>query len=220
MIKRNRQEGVMTMFVEVRNATKVIEGNTILNSINLSFERGKIYGLVGKNGSGKTMLLKAICGLIRLNEGEIIVEGRKLEKGHEFPDDVGALIENPGLIGNYSGLKNLQVLADIRQKISQEVIKNYMKDFKLNAEDKKKVKKYSLGMKQKLGIIAAIMEEPKLILLDEPTNALDKESVVILNQNLIKAKERGSTIIIASHDFSEMEQITDERIEIDNGMII
>lgn len=213
-------EGETAMYVEVKNASKMIDGNLVLNSINYSFDEGKIYGVIGKNGSGKTMLLKAICGLVRLSEGDVVVAGKRLEKGHDFPDDVGALIENPGIIGNYSGLKNLQVLADIKKKVSKNTISKLMESFNLDPKDKKKVKKYSLGMRQKIGIISAIMEDPKLILLDEPTNALDKKSVDVLNDMLKNARDNGSTIIIASHDFSEMEELADKLIEIEDGKIV
>jgi ABC-2 type transport system ATP-binding protein len=192
----------------------------VLENITCSFEQGMIYGIRGKNGSGKTMLLKAISGLVRIDEGEIIVGGQLLKKGNEFPEDVSALIENPGFIGNYSGLRNLEILARIRNRISQETIVSYMKRFQLEPFSKKKVKKYSLGMKQKLGIIAALMESSKLILLDEPTNALDEESVRIFNEMLLEEKKKGNTIIITSHDFDELKNMADYIIEMSNGKVM
>jgi ABC-2 type transport system ATP-binding protein len=215
--RKSDKEKRKIMYVEVKNVTKRIDGNVVLENITCSFEQGMIYGIRGKNGSGKTMLLKAISGLVRIDEGEIIVGGQLLKKGNEFPEDVSALIENPGFIGNYSGLRNLEILAKIRNRISQETIVSYMERFQLEPFSKKKVKKYSLGMKQKLGIIAALMESSKLILLDEPTNALDEESVRIFNEMLLEEKKKGNTIIITSHDFDELKNMADCIIEMSNG---
>lgn len=208
------------MYVEVKNVSKVLDGSIILDSIDWSLEPGKVYGLCGKNGSGKTMLLKAMCGLVRINEGEIVVGGEPLKKGHEFPEDVSALIENPGFIGNYSGLKNLVILSQIRKRIDQKTIISYMDRFHLDPNSKKKVKKYSLGMKQKLGIIAAVMESSKLILLDEPTNALDEESVKVLNEMICEERDKGNTIVIASHDREELISVSDYMFQIENGRIV
>jgi ABC-2 type transport system ATP-binding protein len=218
--RKSDKEKREIMYVEVKNVTKRIDGNVVLENITCSFEKGMIYGIRGKNGSGKTMLLKAISGLVRIDEGEIIVGGQLLKKGNEFPEDVSALIENPGFIGNYSGLRNLEILARIRNRISQETIVSYMKRFQLEPFSKKKVKKYSLGMKQKLGIIAALMESSKLILLDEPTNALDEESVRIFNEMLLEEKKKGNTIIITSHDFDELKNMADYIIEMSNGKVM
>lgn len=207
------------MYVEVNNITKELGKNIILDNISCAFERGKIYGIRGKNGSGKTMLLKAIAGLTRIDEGEIIVGGKKLEQGNEFPEDVSALIENPGMIGNYSGMRNLKILSQIRNRISEEEIMKYMEKFSLNPIDKKKVKKYSLGMRQKLGIIAALMDNSKLVLLDEPTNALDSNSISVLNELLFEQKKKGSVIIITSHDFEELRLVADEIYEMESGKL-
>ncbi len=208
------------MYVELKNVTKIINGNLILDGINCSMDHGKIYGIRGKNGSGKTMLLKALSGIARINEGEILIGGKCLGRGQEFPEDVSALIENPGFIENYSGIKNLRLLANIRKRISEESIVLFMEKFHLDAASKKKVKKYSLGMRQKLGIIAAIMESSKLILLDEPTNALDEESVDILNEMIIEEKRKGNTIVITSHDFEELKSVADYIFEMENGRIV
>ena len=205
------------MYVEVRNITKILEKNVILDNISCSFDSGKIYGIRGVNGSGKTMLLKAIAGLAKVDQGEIIVGGQKLERGNEFPQDVSALIENPGMIPNYSGLKNLLILSQIRNRVSKQEIIDYMKRFKLDPTDNKKLKKYSLGMKQKIGIIAALMEDSKLILLDEPTNALDKDSITTLNEMLFEQKQKGNLIIITSHDSEELNLVSDEVYEIEAG---
>jgi ABC-2 type transport system ATP-binding protein len=218
--RKSDKEKRKIMYVELRNVTKRIDGNVVLDHITCSFEQGTIYGLRGKNGSGKTMLLKAISGLVRIDEGEIVVGGKLLKKGNEFPEDVSALIENPGFIGEYSGFRNLKILAQIRNRISQETIASYMERFQLDPCSKKKVKKYSLGMKQKLGIIAALMESSKLILLDEPTNALDEESIHIFNEMLMEEKKKGNTIIITSHDFEELNNMADYMIGMENGKIL
>ncbi len=207
------------MYLEIKNVTKIINKNVILDHINLSMERGKIYGLRGKNGSGKTMLLRAICGLIRLNEGQVVIDGKPLGKRQEFPPSVGALIENPGFIENYSGYRNLVDLASIQKKIGTEEIIHILEVVGLDPMDKKKVKNYSLGMRQKLGIAATIMESPDLVILDEPTNALDEESVRKLHDILLQEKVRNALVIVASHDSDELDSLCDEIIIVDGGHI-
>ncbi|MDD6071571.1 MAG: ATP-binding cassette domain-containing protein [Clostridiales bacterium] len=208
------------MYLEMENATKIIDKKIILNSVSIAMERGKIYGIKGKNGSGKTMLIKSMCGLIHLNQGEVRINGKALGKGQEFPPSVGALIENPGFIENYSGYKNLELLASIQNIIGENEIRSMMEKMGLDPFEKKKVKKYSLGMKQKLGIVAAVMEHPELILLDEPTNALDMESVGRLNELLEAEKKRNALVVISSHDLEELEMIADNVFVIENGKIM
>lgn len=208
------------MYLEIKDVTKVIDKETVLNHINLSLEKGKIYGLKGKNGSGKTMLMRAICGLIRLSEGEIVISGEQLGKNQDFPPSVGALIENPGFINNYSGYQNLKVLADIQGTIGKERINEVLEQVGLDSSDKKKFKKYSLGMKQKLGIAAAIMENPELIILDEPTNALDESSIKKLRDILREHKKRGALILLSSHDIEEIQFLSDEIYIVENGKIM
>jgi ABC-2 type transport system ATP-binding protein len=205
------------MYIEVENLTKVISKNTVLNNINIKMEQGKIYGLKGKNGSGKTMLMRAICGLIIPTEGRVIIDGKVLSKDISFPESIGALIESPGFISNYSGYKNLKILAEIQGKIGEEKIKQTISLVGLDPEDKKKFKKYSLGMKQKLGIAAAIMEEPKIIILDEPTNALDENSIKKLGGILRDLRDRGTLIVISCHDSEELNYLSDEIFFIENG---
>ncbi|WP_034439505.1 ABC transporter ATP-binding protein [Clostridium ihumii] len=207
------------MEIEVKSLTKVIAKNTILNNINLKMEQGKIYGLKGKNGSGKTMLMRAICGLILPTEGEIVINGEVLGKDISFPRSIGALIENPGFIGNYSGYKNLKILADIQGKIDEEHIRKTISLVGLDPDDKKKFKKYSLGMKQKLGIAAAIMENPDIIILDEPINALDEKSVKVVREILHEHRDRGALILVSCHDSEELEYLSDEIFIIENGAI-
>lgn len=207
------------MYIEIKNLSKTISHSVILSNINMHLESGKIYGLRGKNGSGKTMLMRAICGLIIPTEGEVIINGERLGKEISFPRSIGALIEYPGFIANNSGLKNLQILASIQKKIGNDKIVRTMTELGLDPQDPKKVKKYSLGMKQKLGIAAAIMEEPDIIVLDEPINALDEESISIVQNILMQNKKRGALIIISCHDRDELEFLSDEVFLIENGAI-
>ncbi len=208
------------MYINIKNLTKIISGTTILDHISLHMEQGKIYGLKGKNGSGKTMLMRAICGLILPTEGEIEIDGEILGRDISFPRSVGALIENPGFIAGYTGLKNLNLLARIQDRIKEDTVRETLSMVGLDPEDKKKYKKYSLGMKQKLGIAAAIMENPELIILDEPMNALDEESVSRIRAILLKRREEGALILVACHDKEELESLSDEIFAIENGKIV
>ena len=192
----------------------------ILNDINLELEGGNVYGLKGKNGSGKTMLMRAICGLIIPDNGIIDINGQTLGKDISFPPSIGVLIENPSFLSNYTGYKNLKVLASIKEIADDTMIRKALTDVGLNPDDKRTYHKYSLGMKQKLGIAAAVMEEPDIIILDEPINALDESSVANVRNILQEQKERGAIIIIACHDREELETLSDEIIEISEGMII
>lgn len=207
------------MYLEVKQVSKKIKNNIILDHISLELDKGKIYGLQGKNGSGKTMLIKAMCGLLIPTEGSVTVNGMVLGKDRDFPESVGALIENPGFINGYSAFQNLKVLAEIQHQIDDEKIYETLKEVELEEAGKKKFRQFSLGMKQKLGIAAAIMEEPDLILLDEPTNALDEKSVMALRDILRKRKERGALIVIASHDAEELSLLADEIFVVENGKI-
>lgn len=207
------------MEIIIKNLTKKMSNTNVLDNINLKLQSGKIYGFVGKNGSGKTMLMRAICGLINPTSGEVVIDSKVLGKDISFPDNVGILIENPGFIPSYSGFKNLKYLARIRNKISDEDIKSVISMVGLNPEDRKSYRKYSLGMKQKLGIACAIMENPNLLILDEPFNALDEETVDNI-RNIIKSKKNKENIIILScHDSEEIENLCDEIIEIKLGKI-
>lgn len=208
------------MEIIINNLTKKLSNTNVLDNINLKLESGKIYGFVGKNGSGKTMLMRAICGLINPTSGEIVIDNKVLGKDISFPDNVGILIENPGFIPSYSGFKNLKYLAKIKNKISDEDIKSVISMVGLDPNDKKSYRKYSLGMKQKLGIAGAIMENPNLLILDEPFNALDEETVENI-RNIIKSKKDKENIVILScHDREEIENLCDEIIEIKLGKIV
>lgn len=207
------------MYLTIEKVSKVIKGQTLLNQVSLALEKGKIYGLQGKNGSGKTLLLKAMCGLLIPTEGTVCVDGKILGKDTDFPESVGALIENPGFIQGYSAFKNLKMLADINHKISEQDILDILKEVGLEDCGKKKYRNFSLGMKQKLGIAAALMENPKLILLDEPTNALDEKSVKVLRDILNKRKEEGALIVVASHDKEELELLADKIFMVEEGNV-
>lgn len=205
-------------YIEIKNVTKKIKGNIILDNISLNFERGKVYGIKGKNGSGKTMLFRAICGFIK-TEGTIFVDGKLIGKNGNYPENIGVIIENPGFLPNYSGFKNLKYLAQINNKITDDDIINTLNEVGLNPYEKKSFRKYSLGMKQKLGIAQAIMENPDLIILDEPTNALDEESVKRINEIITKLKNQNKVILISNHNREELENVCDEIYSIENGAI-
>ena len=208
------------MYIKITDVNKTIKKAPILMDINLEFTGGKVYGLRGKNGSGKTMLMRAICGLITPDSGIIDINGKILGKDISFPESIGVLIENPAFIGNYTGFKNLKVLASIQNRIGDEQIRKALEDIGLDPDDKRTYRKYSLGMKQKLGIAAAVMENPDIIILDEPINALDDVSVEKVHDILEEQKKRGAVIIIACHDKEELDQLSDEIIEISDGRII
>ncbi len=207
------------MYINLKNVNKTIKGSKILSDINLQFEGRKIYGLKGKNGSGKTMLMRAISGLIH-TESVIDMNGQILGKDISFPPSVGLLIENPSFINSYTGFKNLKVLASIQNKINDDAIRAVLSDIGLDANDKRTYKKYSLGMKQRLGIAAAVMVQPDLVILDEPINALDESGAKQVREILAKQKERGAICIIACHDMEELEYLSDEIIEISEGEIV
>ena len=208
------------MQIEIEHLCKVLEREEVLKDLTFRMESGTIYGIKGKNGSGKTMLLRAICGLIRPTSGTVKINGEIIGKDITFPRSVGALIENPGFISNISGYDNLKMLADIKGAIKKDEIEDSMVRVGLDQSAwKKKYRKYSLGMKQKLGIAAAIMEHPDLIILDEPTNALDEESVERLRLILQEEKKRGGLILIASHDMEELNLLSDQIIVMENGKI-
>lgn len=208
------------MKIVIDNISKSFDKGLVLNNINLYFESGKVYGLKGRNGSGKTMLLRAISGLILPDKGTIKIDDKILGDDLSFPPSVGVLIENPGYIPELSGKENLRNIADIKSVVSDKEINEIMKYFDLEPESKKPVKKYSLGMKQKLGLCMAFMEDPELILLDEPMNALDEKAVNDLKDLILKKEKEGKLIIIASHDLEDLEELTDEIIEMQNGEVV
>lgn len=208
------------MIIDIRNISKKISGQYVLKDISLHLESGKIYGLKGRNGSGKTMLMRAVCGLIGLTEGEILIDGEVLRKDISFPESVGALIETPGFINNFSGYENLKTIASIKGIVSDEKIKETMELLGLDPSDKKPFRKYSLGMKQKIGIAAAIMEEPELVILDEPTNALDEKSRQTLKDILERLRKKDTLAVISCHDTEDLLELSDDIIEIKEGKVV
>ncbi len=207
------------MVLEIKDYTKVIKHNTILDNVNLNLVGGNIYGLRGVNGSGKTMLIRAICGLIYPSAGEVSINGEILGKDISFPRSIGVLIEAPAFLPNYTGYKNLKLLADIKGKATDERIGEVLELVGLNKDDKRTYRKFSLGMKQKLGIAAAIMEEPDIVILDEPFNALDAETAEKVKELIIKEKQRGALVILACHDAAALVDLSDTVITIENGRI-
>jgi ABC-2 type transport system ATP-binding protein len=205
--------------IEIINYTKNLSHNCVLNNISLTLESGHIYGFTGKNGSGKTMLMRAVCGLITPSSGEVRIDGKVLGRDISFPESVGVLIENPGFTSSFSGFKNLKFLAQIQNRINDEDIKSAMENVGLDPEDKKSFRKYSLGMKQKLGIAAAIMEKPKLLILDEPFNALDEETVNKIRGIIKSYKSKDHIVILSCHDRDEIDSLCDMIIEIKSGAI-
>ena len=202
----------------ISGISKTIKGTEILKNIDLKLRGGKIYGLYGSNGSGKTMLLRAVAGLIRIDNGSIIINGKQLHKETDFPESIGVVIENPQFWDGYTGFENLKMLASIKKKIKDQAIKDTLERVGLDPSDKKTVKKYSLGMKQKLGIAQAIMERPDIILLDEPTNALDKKSTENIRGIIAEEAARGAIVVIASHVEEDLD-ICDIRYEMVEGKI-
>lgn len=207
------------MYIQVKNASKKIKGATILQNINLDLHGGIIYGLQGPNGSGKTMLMRLIAGLIRPTSGSVVIDGKQLGKDIDFPPSMGLLIENPAFLPNYTGFKNLELIADIQKRIGKEEIARSLADVGLDPEDKRKYRKYSLGMKQRLGIAAAIMEKPDLILLDEPTNSLDEAGTAQICRLIQAERDHGALIVLASHDPNLLESIADEIYTIHEGTL-
>ena len=205
--------------IKIDSLSKKANNIDILKNISVEFKKGTIYGIVGRNGSGKTMFFKAICGLINASSGKITVFDKSIEKG-AFPENTGVIIENPGFLPQYSAFKNLQILASIKNKIDDDTIKSYLNLVTLDPEDKRPVKKYSLGMKQKLGLAQALMESPELLILDEPMNALDHDSVKLIRKILLDLKAKGVTILLASHNKEDIEQLCDEIYTMNAGELL
>ena len=207
------------MKLVAENISKKIGQNQILKNINLCMENGNVYGFVGRNGSGKTMLFRALSGLITISSGRILLDDKELHKDIRVLDDIGIVIENAGLYPELTGFENLKLLAKINGKIDNQQIKETIKRVGLNPEDKRTFKKYSLGMKQRIVIAQAIMEKPDILMLDEPTNALDEEGVELIRQIIKEEKERGAMVLIASHNREDIEILTDKVFIINGGVL-
>ncbi len=204
------------MKIELQNVNKKFKDIEILNDVNVSFESGKIYGIVGPNGSGKSVLLKMIAGFYETTTGNILFDGKDEIKEYGFPQDTRVMIENPTFLSDISGLENLKLLANIQSRIDENQIIETMKEVGLDPYEKKKYSKYSLGMKQKLNIAQVIMENPKIIILDEPFNALDEESSKKIREIFLKEKKKNKVIIIATHIKEDIELLCDVVYKIEN----
>lgn len=205
--------------IEIKNLNLTIKKTEILKNINMQFEKGRIHGLIGRNGSGKTMLMKCICGFVRPTSGTVQVAGKQIGKDCDFPESVGIIIETPGFIPYYSGFRNLKLLADLNKRIGKEEIRRTMLKVGLDPELKRHVRKYSLGMRQRLGLAQAIMENPDLLILDEPMNGLDKEGVADMRKYLLDLKAQSKTILIASHSAEDIDILCDTVCEMDKGVL-
>lgn len=195
--------------IEVKNVYKSFGKEQVLKNISLSIPPGSIYGVVGNNGSGKTVLMKCICGFMKCDRGTIWVNGKQIGKEIDFPDHLGVIIETPGFIPNLSGYKNLKILASLKGRIGKQEIRETLHKVGLNPDMKKPVTKYSLGMRQRLGIAQAIMENPKVLVLDEPFNGLDRHGVVEMRMLLKELKAEGKAILLASHNAQDIEELCD-----------
>lgn len=210
----------METCIEVQNVVKRFRDQVVLKNVSISFEKGQIHGIVGRNGSGKTVLFKCICGMMHPEEGVILVNGKRVGRDVDMPEDIGAIIEAPGFLPNYSGYKNLRFLANIRRKIGKEEILNVLKTVGLDPESRKHVGKYSLGMRQRLGIAQAIMEDPEILILDEPMNGLDNAGVQDIRALLLELKAQGKTILLASHNHEDIAALCDTVHEMDGGVLL
>lgn len=207
------------MKIKVNNVSKIIKGTAVLNHISVEMESGYIYGLSGINGSGKTMLMRVLSGLILPTEGEVIIDNKKLGKEISFPPNMGLLLENPAFIAGYTGFMNLKILAAIRGTTSDEEICETLESVGLNPNDKRKYRKYSLGMKQRLGIACALAENPDLIILDEPFNALDETGITQIENVLYEMKKKGKLILLSCHDKEQLYNLSDKIFTIKEGRL-
>ena len=205
--------------ISVKNLSKSFGQERVLKNVSRDFEKGKIHGIVGNNGSGKTVLMKCICGFLIPDSGSITVNGERVGVDVDFPRDMGLIIETPGFLPNVTGMKNLEILASLNKKIGLEEIASAIRRVGLDPLMKKPVGKYSLGMRQRLGIAQAIMEDPALLILDEPLNGLDKYGVREMRQLIKGLKEQGKTILLASHNQGDIDELCDTVCEMDAGVM-
>ena len=209
----------MDVAISVQKVTKSFGDETVLTEVSRDFEEGKIHGIVGNNGSGKTVLMKCICGFLLPSKGKIFVNYKQVGKDCDFPDDIGLIIETPGFLPSLNGMKNLQILASLKRKIDNDVIRETIRRVGLDPSMKKHVGKYSLGMRQRLGIAQAIMEDPSILILDEPLNGLDKHGVKEMRTLIKGLRGKGKTIILASHNQGDIDELCDTVCEMDAGIM-
>lgn len=210
----------MCKHVVLEAVSKTLKGQKVLDSVSVSFEKGKTYGIVGRNGSGKTMLLKAICGFLRPDAGRVLVAGKQLGKECEFAEDVGFLFDSPAFAEDLNGYTNLKLLAAIRNRIDGDMVRQWMERVGLDDRSPKPVAKYSLGMRQRLGIAQALMENPSLIVLDEPLNGIDKAGTEVILHHLMQEKRSGKTMILASHLDDDVHTLCDVVYRMEDGRLI
>ncbi len=214
-----KEKGLHDDKIELIHVTKKFGQELVLKEVNLTLEQGRVYGIVGNNGSGKTVLMKCICGFLIPTTGLIQVFGSSIGQDVDFPESLGVIIETPGFLTNLTGRKNLEILAGMRRKIGPAEIQQVLEKVGLDPALKKPVANYSLGMRQRLGIAQAIMEDPKLLILDEPFNGLDKHGVGEIRKLLLELKEEGKTILLASHNEEDIRILCDEVYEMDGGVL-
>lgn len=202
----------------ITHGSKDIHGTRVLSDVEMTLESGTVYGFLGKNGSGKTMLMRAVCGLVRLTEGNIKIDDITLGKEQDFPSDLGMLLETPAFLPDRTGYDNLRLLEAIRGNVTPEEIKGALEQVGLDPKDRRKVRKYSLGMRQRLGIACAIMESPRLLVLDEPFNGLDEEGCRLVRDIIVRQRQRGCLILLACHDREEPETLSDQIYRVENGV--
>lgn len=205
--------------ISVQHVHKDFDGEQVLRDVHHDFEAGRIHGIVGNNGSGKTVLFKCICGFLLPSKGRIMVDYEQVGKDMDFPEDMGIIIETPGFLPNLTGMKNLQLLASLKRKIGEREIRQTIRRVGLDPDLKKHVAKYSLGMRQRLGIAQAIMEDPSLLILDEPFNGLDKQGVHEMRGLIKELRTKGKTILLASHNAGDIEELCDTVCEMDAGVL-
>lgn len=206
--------------IELHNIWKSFSGQQVLCGINRVFETGQIHGIVGNNGSGKTVMMKCICGFLYPDSGCVLVDGKRVGTDMDFPKNIGAIIETPGFLSGLTGLKNLKLLASLQRKINEEDIRAALRRVDLDPDLKKPVSKYSLGMRQRLGIAQAIMEDPAILILDEPFNGLDKHGTANMRELILSLRDEGKTILLASHNQADIDMLSDTVCEMDDGKMV
>lgn len=209
----------MAEMVQIINVSKQFKQEAVLKNVSVNFEKGKVHGIIGKNGSGKTVLLKIICGLLKPTSGQVIVDGKEIGKDIDYPDNVGIIIEAPGFLPYSSGYRNLEYLASLKNIIKRDGIEQAMRRVGLDPSMKKGVGKYSLGMKQRLGLAQAIMEDPDILILDEPMNGLDKQGIQEMHRLFSGLREQGKTILLVSHSSEDIDTLCDTVNEMDRGVL-
>ena len=209
----------MDAMIEVQNVNKFFGEEHVLKDVSHYFETGKIHGIVGNNGSGKTVLMKCICGFLKPDSGTIFVNHKQVGRDTDFPEDIGIIIETPGFLPHLSGTQNLKILASLKKKANDHTIRAVLEQVGLDPDMKKPVGKYSLGMRQRLGLAQALMEDPGLLILDEPLNGLDKHGVVHIRELIKNLRYQGKTMILASHNQMDIDELCDTVCEMDGGVL-